>query len=103
MCHNRAMLAVMRCLVTTLALCALGAGISCSSSGLTSCRSSTGEADVSRCKAGENCLWVHNGDKSGLFCAATCKSDGTCPSGTSCHSGGASSCATCMDLIDVCE
>jgi hypothetical protein len=57
----------------------------------------------SACGAGESCLWVHDGDRSGYFCVATCSEERACPDGASCRAGGASSCATCMDLLDICE
>jgi hypothetical protein len=62
-------------------------------------RACTADAGASTCAAGFECLWLASG---GYFCVARCV-DGSCPSGGSCRSGGASSCATCQDLIDVCE
>jgi hypothetical protein len=67
------------------------------------CGSSGGRGDGSKCGHGEACLWVHRGDKSGYFCATTCGGAADCPANRSCHSGGASSCATCLDLVDICE
>ena len=61
------------------------------------------ESRSSQCASGEVCLWVHSGDSSGYFCVATCSQATPCPDGESCKLGGASSCATCMDLVDICE
>lgn len=59
--------------------------------------------DATSCGSSESCLWVHDGNDSGYFCALPCSSDKSCPNGESCKAGAASSCATCQDLIDVCE
>jgi hypothetical protein len=59
--------------------------------------------DASPCRSGEECLWVHDGDNSGYFCARTCSQASACPDGESCKAGGASGCMTCQDLVDICE
>ena len=51
------------------------------------------------CADGTACLWLRGG---GYFCVSTCAS-GFCPVGRTCQTGGASSCATCDDLLDICE
>ena len=74
-----------------------GALFGCSSgSGLVPCSADGG---ASACPIGTECLWLRGG---GSYCVAICAS-GLCTGGRSCQIGGASSCATCDDLIDVCE
>jgi hypothetical protein len=71
--------------------------LGCSSgNGLVRCAADGGGAP---CAADTECLWLHGG---GSFCVATCAT-GLCTDGRSCQIGAASSCATCDDLIDVCE
>jgi len=65
--------------------------------GVTACAVDAGH---STCAAGNECLWLRGG---GYFCVARCGADGGCPRGGLCATGGASSCPTCQDLIDVCE
>jgi len=61
----------------------------------------TAETDTTTCKAGETCLWIHDG--AGYFCATACSGGAGCPSGSKCKAGAASGCQTCQNLIDVCE
>jgi len=85
---------------TAIGLLALALAFSflgCSSAnGLVPCAADGGAA---ACAADTECLWLRTG---GSFCVARCGS-GACTGGRTCQSGGASSCATCDDLIDVCE
>jgi hypothetical protein len=74
--------------------------LSCEGDGRKRC---SGSGDPGERGQGEVCLWLHKGDGSGYVCAVTCQDDHTCPGGGSCKIGGASSCATCMDLVDICE
>jgi hypothetical protein len=55
------------------------------------------------CAGTEECIWVRSGDKVvGKMCSIRCAKDSECPPGTSC-SGGASTCPTCNDYIQVCQ
>jgi len=58
-----------------------------------------GESDQTTCAQNDRCVWMNQA----YVCATPCGNANACASGRACKTGAASSCATCQDLIDVCE
>ncbi len=69
--------------------------------GLSSCGHSLTSCEEG-CEGQERCVYVHDGKKSGYFCAVICSTDDDCPDNLSC-SGSASSCKECFDHFRVCK
>ena len=81
----------------------VAAGPACKGNPRTPCGAEAGEGDSTVCQNGESCLWLNLGNDSGYFCAVVCGPGNSCPSIRTCKIGGASGCATCQSLINVCE
>ena len=81
----------------------VAASPACKNDDRTSCAAEAGDGDSTACRDGESCLWLNLGKDSGYFCAALCGPDDSCPSGLTCKIGGASGCATCQSLVNVCQ
>jgi len=60
-----------------------------------------GEQSATTCAQGQECLWLHGAN--GYFCGAVCGVGAPCSASQTCKTGAASSCATCDDVVDVCE